>query len=125
MTEPTARFHIIRGVGKYDAIGYAIPKDKPGPLDENPRQRWAILFIEDTLVGAATSAAYTTRTELPPENIGPAIADLMRNAARYRWLREQPIAPFPCEYPGNWRFLSDDERDKSIDAEIAGGAELE
>lgn len=47
------------------------------------------------------------------------IADLLRDAERYRWLRDRPIAPFECEYPGNWRFLSAEERNETVDAEIA------
>lgn len=125
MTEPTARFHIIRGVGKYDAIGYAIPKDEPGPLHANPRQRWAILFIEDTCIGPATSAAHTTRTELPPEQIGPAISDLMRDAARYRWIIGNGVGRLDDLYDAcNWEPVHG-QIDGLIDAEITREAEKE
>ena len=64
--------------------------------------------------------AGTIKKELPLGcTLGPSIAELLRDAERYRWLRDRPIAPFECEYPGNWRFLSAEERNETVDAEIA------
>ena len=49
----------------------------------------------------------------PPDDLtlGPALDDLMRDAARYRWLRERRSYPFGST---DW-----DDVDELIDAEIA------
>lgn len=109
-------FYVLRDRSGNDAVGFAMPKEDWAP---HPRQRWAILFTGNTPIGPKTSCACANETEIPSDRIIASIAELLRDAERYRWLRDRPIAPFECEYPGNWRFLSAEERNETVDAEIA------
>jgi hypothetical protein len=54
------------------AIGFLHPLDEPQPWDPEPRERWSVLFSEDTAL-QGTTASYTVTRDMPEDLIGKRI----------------------------------------------------